>query len=145
MQLFLNLNKIKEIFIKMRQLKKRELYTLNFVNLKKGLNHSSLKKIGSSRVCWQNEKSVLRMQHTSTCCCCLLSFGQVSWSLHKRAYSRTPLWITLVSIQQPIQIFCCPIHLYLIFEKSTWKNQVQQTGFLVYFELDFYCLCSLQK
>ena len=38
-----------------------------------------------------------------------------------------------------------PIHLHLIFEKSSWKNQVQQTGFLVYFELDFYCLCSLQK
>jgi hypothetical protein len=33
----------------------------------------------------------------------------------------------------------------LIFEKSNWKNQVRQTGFLVYFELDFYCLCSLQK
>ena len=29
----------------------------------------------------------------------------------------------------------------------TWflKNQVWQTGFLVYFELEFYCLCSLQK
>ena len=29
----------------------------------------------------------------------------------------------------------------------TWflKNQVRQTWFLVYFELDFYCLCSLQK
>ena len=26
----------------------------------------------------------------------------------------------------------CPIHLYLIFEKSSWKNQVRQTGFLVY-------------
>ena len=25
------------------------------------------------------------------------------------------------------------------------KNQVQQTGFLVYFDLDLYCLCSLQK
>ena len=38
-----------------------------------------------------------------------------------------------------------PIHLYLIFKKSSWKNQVRQTEFLVYFELDFYCLCSLQK
>ena len=29
----------------------------------------------------------------------------------------------------------------------TWflKNQVQRTEFLVYFEPDFYCLCSLQK
>ena len=34
---------------------------------------------------------------------------------------------------------------YLIFEKSSWNNQVWQTGFLVYFELDFYCLCSLHK
>ena len=34
----------------------------------------------------------------------------------------------------------------MIFEKSSWKNQVRQTGFLVYFELEFYCLwCSLQK
>ena len=38
-----------------------------------------------------------------------------------------------------------PVDLYLISEKSIWKNQVQQTRFLVYFELDFYCLCSLQK
>ena len=38
-----------------------------------------------------------------------------------------------------------PVDLYLISEKSIWKNQVRQTGFLVYFKLDFYCLCSLQK
>ena len=37
------------------------------------------------------------------------------------------------------------LHLYLISEKSSWKDQVWWTGFLVYFELDFYCLCSLQK
>ena len=37
------------------------------------------------------------------------------------------------------------VDLYLIFEKSIWKNQVRRTGFLVYFELDFYCLRSLQK
>ena len=35
--------------------------------------------------------------------------------------------------------------LYLIPEKSIWKNQVQWTGFLVYFKRNFYCLCSLQK
>ena len=34
-----------------------------------------------------------------------------------------------------------PVDLYLISEKSIWKNQVQQTRFLVYFELDFGCLC----
>ena len=34
-----------------------------------------------------------------------------------------------------------PVDLYLNFEKSSLKNQVQVTGFLVYFELDF---CRLQ-
>jgi len=38
-----------------------------------------------------------------------------------------------------------PVDLYLISEKSIWKHQVKQIEFLVYFELDFYCLCSLQK
>ena len=38
-----------------------------------------------------------------------------------------------------------PVDLYLISEKSIWKNQVWRNGFLVYFEHDFYCLCSLQK
>ena len=37
------------------------------------------------------------------------------------------------------------VDLYLISEKSIWKNQIRRTGFFVYFELDFYCLCSLQK
>ena len=36
-----------------------------------------------------------------------------------------------------------PVDLYLIFEKSSLKNQVLQTRFLVYFELDFYCLCTV--
>ena len=31
------------------------------------------------------------------------------------------------------------------FEKLSLKNQVRRTGFLVYFELEFYYLCSLQK
>ena len=30
------------------------------------------------------------------------------------------------------QLFCPPVDLYLISEKSIWKNQVRQTGFLVY-------------
>ena len=38
-----------------------------------------------------------------------------------------------------------PIHLRLIFEISNLKNLVRQTRFFVYFQLDFYCLCSLQK
>ena len=38
-----------------------------------------------------------------------------------------------------------PIHLHLIFEISNLKNLVRQTGIFVYFELDFYCLCSMQK
>ena len=28
------------------------------------------------------------------------------------------------------------------FEKSSWEYQVRWTGILVYFKLDFYCLCS---
>ena len=36
-----------------------------------------------------------------------------------------------------------PVDLYLISEKSIWKNQVQLTGCLVYFKLDFYCLQKL--
>ena len=41
------------------------------------------------------------------------------------------------------------IHLYLVFwkiklEMSSWKYQVGWIGILVYFKLDFYCLCSLQ-
>ena len=35
-----------------------------------------------------------------------------------------------------------PIDLHLIFEKLSLRNQVERTAFLVYFELDFYCLCS---
>ena len=31
------------------------------------------------------------------------------------------------------------------FGKINLEKSVQQTGFLVYFELDFYCLCSLEK
>ena len=38
-----------------------------------------------------------------------------------------------------------PVDLYLISEKSIWKNQVRRTGFLVYFQPIFYCPCSLQK
>ena len=34
---------------------------------------------------------------------------------------------------------------HLIFEIFSLKNQVWRTGFFVYFELDFYCLRSLQK
>ena len=33
----------------------------------------------------------------------------------------------------------------LIFEKLSLKNQVGWTWFFVYFQLDFYCLCSLQS
>ena len=38
-----------------------------------------------------------------------------------------------------------PVDLYLISEKSIWKNQVWRTRFLICITLNFYCLCSLQK
>ena len=37
------------------------------------------------------------------------------------------------------------VRFFFSFSLYSLKNQVQQTGFLVYFELDFSCLCSLQK
>ena len=37
------------------------------------------------------------------------------------------------------------VELHLIFEKSISKNGVSRNPFLVYFELEFYCLCSLQN
>jgi hypothetical protein len=43
--------------------------------------------------------------------------------------------------KKTIDIASCPIHLYLMFEKSSWKNPVRQTGFLIFFELHFHCLC----
>ena len=38
-----------------------------------------------------------------------------------------------------------PVTIPLSFCSWFLKNQVRRTGFLVYFKLDFYCLCSLQK
>ena len=38
-----------------------------------------------------------------------------------------------------------PIDLRMIFEKLSLENRVWWTGFLVYFELEFYCLFNLQK
>ena len=35
-----------------------------------------------------------------------------------------PKKITLISSKDYSKARCCPIHLYLIFEKSSWKNQV---------------------
>ena len=38
-----------------------------------------------------------------------------------------------------------PVDLYLSFESPSLKNQVRRTWFFVYFKLNFYCLCRLQK
>ena len=38
----------------------------------------------------------------------------------------------------------CPIHLYLIFRNSSWKNQVRRTGYLVYLKLDTCVACKNQ-
>ena len=50
-----------------------------------------------------------------------------------------PIRLFLVSSSIP------PVYLCLVTEKPIWKNQVRRTGFIVYFEMNFYCLCSLQK
>ena len=51
-------------------------------------------------------------------------------------------------ISHPLDIspktYALPICTWFFF-KSSWKNHVRWTGFLVYFELGFYCLCFVQK
>ena len=45
------------------------------------------------------------------------------------------LMTTLPGIMEPPYP---PVDLYLNSEKLIWKNQVRRSGFLAYFELDFY-------
>ena len=55
-------------------------------------------------------------------------------------------WVTLVDFTHFHQENgYSHIDSHLIFEISSSENQVQRTKFLVHFELDFYCPCSLQK
>jgi hypothetical protein len=54
-------------------------------------------------------------------------------------------WVMEADIKRLTCKVSPPVDLYLISEKSIWKNQVRQTGFLAYFELNFCSLCSLQK
>ena len=59
---------------------------------------------------------------------------------------QSPFVLVFLSINRTWNNRALPtIHLHLIFEISSLKNQVGEPGFFVYFELDFYCLCSLQK
>ena len=50
-----------------------------------------------------------------------------------------------VQIKWFCPLFYRGVHLHSDFEISSLKNLVRRTGFFVYFELDFYCLRSLQK
>ena len=50
------------------------------------------------------------------------------------------IWLYLFLLPWSNCAYYPPVDLYLISEKSIWNN-----WFLVFFELDFYCLCSLQK
>ena len=66
--------------------------------------------------------------------------------LQPKIYLVSGLWSYLVAKTD----FQCtidfpPVDLYLNFEIPSLKNPVWQTWFFVYFELDFYCLCSLQN
>ena len=75
------------------------------------------------------------------------SFRFSSQNIYKKVYAHCTGWSYNNLFKQSCggQANLSPVDLYLIFEKSSWKNQVWRTGFLVYFELDFYCLCGLQK
>ena len=68
--------------------------------------------------------------------------------MNEKKREASPKRIGSILFYQRINESLCtipPIHLHLIFEISSLKNPVHRTGFFVYFELDFYCLCSLQK
>ena len=70
------------------------------------------------------------------------AFNKPSWKLHFLHIFEIPssschMLQRFWGYFNTLETHCCPIHLYLIFEKSSWKNQVWRTGFLVYFELDF--------
>ena len=81
---------------------------------------------------WYGYKCMSNTQNTRRCFCTskrthFLIFRELNWykfSLSKRGI------LMIVFIELPIQD-SCPIHLYLIFEKSSLKNQVRQTGFLL--------------
>ena len=66
--------------------------------------------------------------------------GKYTLRLYKERYTHMDC-----SIVDILWLSDGPIHLYLFFEKSSWKNQVRLSGFLTFFKMDFYCLCSLQK
>ena len=94
---------------------------------------------------------------------CIFTNG--TWNVHQRSlqclslghmFSFSGTIVQLYNSAKKMSIFCSsfnqsqhsfaistaelpfrPIHLYLIFEKSSWKNQVRWTGFLVFFDLDF--------
>ena len=50
--------------------------------------------------------------------------------------------VVMDTISNKNMFFWRPIHLHLIFEKLSWRNQVRQTWFLFYFKIEF---CRLQQ
>jgi len=55
------------------------------------------------------------------------------------------LFIVIHSFLARLNWVYSPCWSALVSEKSIWKNHVQRTGFLVFFELDIHCLRSLQN
>ena len=64
------------------------------------------------------------------------------WVFHQNSFLYSP-WLRpycdFMILDNP------PVDLHLIFEKSSLKNKVGQTRFLVYFKLDFYCKIQVQN
>ena len=48
------------------------------------------------------------------------------------------VWLLFLLDRMFTLLTVTPVDLHLILEKSIWKNQVQRTGFLVYFKLKSY-------
>ena len=75
-------------------------------------------------------------------------FSCIKTCMYKqRDLIRFPLWFFFIFPVGSVidELHSPPVDLFLIIEKSSWKNQVWWTRFLVYFKLDFYSLFSLQK
>ena len=77
----------------------------------------------------------------------LVAFPRIltSFDATRYIFMRWCVWCLLIRVNSVKLHFLFPVYLHLIFEKSSLKIRVWWTGFFVYFELDFYCLCSLQN
>ena len=128
----------------------RYLISLWYININFSIfpypSHScfAAKVLFTNHYTWQNFK--LQFLHLVNNKYTQRSYSQDVTILIKSFSMCNGRWIVLYKY---VNIWIClltpPVHLFLVFEISSLKNQVSWTRFLVYFKLDFYCRCCLQK